>query len=348
LHLLLLLLLPLAAHAQNPVAIQQVDSYVVIHSDGNARITYSLTFKDLQGGRSEIKTLGPFTPSHKIVSSSGTTGGTSFPVTLDAIGQGKYHASLGLTTTRGQVYTVQVKYETTEPLMDHTKVEGKDYLAVFWSPPQWALPIELQKIDIITPFALPAGISKPEQVTQEVVQAAGLKTEKRAFGNFDRVVYYPTPDERSGKSYLSIRLEQKNLSPQADSVFKFYVPAAGLTVPTQKQIEDMRKHPQGEKAPARPIGYGAFSWWQIALFLIALVFVVSGVARLWSIGHKPPPMQKLYKAPEIELETFETPGVVPDLNAIEAAMYLGDSAKVSAGTRRCPCEAVVPLGRYCR
>ena len=46
------------------------------------------------------------------------------------------------------------------------------------------------------------------------------------------------------------------------------------------------------------------------------------------LGHKPPPTKKLYEAPEIEIETYETPGVVPDLNAIEAAMYLGDSAKV--------------------
>ncbi|MHB8996772.1 MAG: hypothetical protein ACYC63_16105 [Armatimonadota bacterium] len=281
--LLALLLIPLLAHAQNPVAIEQAASYVVIHSDGKATITYALTFKELQDGRSEIKTLGPFTPSHRILSSSGTTGGSPFTVSLDSLGEGKYHVSLGQRTRRGEVYTVQVKYETTEPLMDHTTVEGKDHLAVFWSPPQWSLPIQFQKIDIITPFALPPDIEKPEQVTQEVVQAAGLKTEERAFGNFDRVVYYPTPDETLGQSYLSVRLEQNNLRPQADSVFRFYVPAAGLTVPTQQQIEDMRKHPQGVKAPARPVGYGAFSWWQILIFLIALVFVVSGVARLWAL-----------------------------------------------------------------
>ena len=181
---------------------------------------------------------------------------------------------------------------------------------------------------MITPFALPAGIDKPEQVTQETVQAAGLKTEEKAFGNFDRVVFYPTPDSQSGRTYLSVRLEQKSLSEQADSVLKFYVPAAGLTVPTQAQIEDMRKHPKGTKANARPVGYGAFTWWQILLFLVVLVFVITTLVRLWKVGHKPPPVKKLYTAPEIEIENFETPGVVPDLNAIEAAMYLGDSAKV--------------------
>ena len=88
--LMLLLLLPALGHAQAPVQLQEVSSYVVIHSEGNAVITYSLTFKDLQGGRNEIKTLGPFTPSHKILSSSGVTGGRDFTVTLDSLGGGKY------------------------------------------------------------------------------------------------------------------------------------------------------------------------------------------------------------------------------------------------------------------
>ncbi len=35
-----------------------------------------------------------------------------------------------------------------------------------------------------------------------------------------------------------------------------------------------------------------------------------------------------YQAPEIEIETFAQPGVVPDLDAIEAALYIGDTAKV--------------------
>ena len=79
---LFLLLLPVVAHAQAPVQLQEIASYVVIHSEGNAIITYSLTFKDLQGGRSEIKTIGPFTPSHKILTSTGETGGRDFPCLL--------------------------------------------------------------------------------------------------------------------------------------------------------------------------------------------------------------------------------------------------------------------------
>ena len=35
-----------------------------------------------------------------------------------------------------------------------------------------------------------------------------------------------------------------------------------------------------------------------------------------------------YQSPEIELETFEEPGLVPDLDVIEAAMYVGDTTRV--------------------
>ena len=37
-----------------------------------------------------------------------------------------------------------------------------------------------------------------------------------------------------------------------------------------------------------------------------------------------------YEPPEIEIETFQTPGVVPDLNAIEAAFTMGNSTKTIA------------------
>ena len=42
----------------------------------------------------------------------------------------------------------------------------------------------------------------------------------------------------------------------------------------------------------------------------------------------PKPAPEGYEAPEIEIETFEQPGLVPDLEAIEAALYIGDTAKV--------------------
>ncbi|MEN6642781.1 MAG: hypothetical protein ABFE08_10070, partial [Armatimonadia bacterium] len=221
---LALLLLALTSALAQPVDLEQATSRVVIQSDGKARITYTIQFKELESGRTQIKNLGKLTPSHKIISSTGFVGtpqGASFPVTLTSRGGGDYGVTLGQRTENGQTYLVRVVYQTSEPIVDHTKVKGQDYLAVSWAPPQWNLSIGLQQIDIITPFALPAGLTKPEQVTDDVVRAAGLLTEKKAFGNFDDVDFYPTPDN-TGKSYLSVHLKQTNPGPEADAVVTFF------------------------------------------------------------------------------------------------------------------------------
>jgi hypothetical protein len=56
---------------------------------------------------------------------------------------------------------------------------------------------------------------------------------------------------------------------------------------------------------------------------------VSSEQRLTRAYHKvaPKPAPKEYEAPEIELETFEKPGLVPDLDAIGAALYIGDTTR---------------------
>lgn len=73
-----------------------------------------------------------------------------------------------------------------------------------WTPPQWALPIEEQVVTLILPIELPADVDTPEEVTSDLVDQTRLYVDQEAVGQFDRWVYYPTPDEASGKNWLSI------------------------------------------------------------------------------------------------------------------------------------------------
>ena len=52
------------------------------------------------------------------------------------------------------------------------------------------------------------------------------------------------------------------------------------------------------------------------------------VLLVWALRKRKP--KPAYEPPEIEIETFQTPGVVPDLNAIETAFYMGNSTKTIA------------------
>jgi len=159
-----------AALAQAPVLIEEARSRLVIGSDGNAQIDYWLTFRELEAGRSRITTLGKLTPSHRIISSSLCLGGPEgqpVEATLTPKGGGDYSVSFATRTQRGEVYTLKVRYQTTEPLMDRTSRSGQELVVVTWAPPGWNIPVDLQQIDIITPWELPAEITQPEQITPE-------------------------------------------------------------------------------------------------------------------------------------------------------------------------------------
>jgi hypothetical protein len=67
-------------------------------------------------------------------------------------------------------------------------------------------------------------VTQPEQVTDEIVDQVGLVTEQSTIDQFDRWVYYPTPDEPSGKFYLSIYISRADLRRRPTSR-RFYVPA---------------------------------------------------------------------------------------------------------------------------
>ena len=255
----LLLVAPL--HAAS-VTLNECDSRVIVKADGTAQIDYTIIFTEQGGGRREIKTIGPLTPAHKIVKAYGYAhawpppdnptatapeGAVPFDVKLDPLGDAKYHASLSTNTRNGEQYAVTIRYQTTNWVVDRTKVNGQDYLALTWSPPEWALPIGKQRIDVILPVVLDNSIRQPEQVTDAVVNATGLKTsQKESFVNYPRQVYYPTPDTESGKTYLSLRLEHKDLAANGKGVFVIFLPEKHFTLAAAGKMERESRNAKGQ------------------------------------------------------------------------------------------------------
>ena len=64
------------------------------------------------------------------------------------------------------------------------------------------------------------------------------------------------------------------------------------------------------------------------MFSLGGLAVVLGVFYFFVKRSAPKPVPALYASPEIEIETFERAGYIPDLNAIEAALLLGNTSKV--------------------
>ena len=95
------------------------------------------------------------------------------------------------------------------------------------------------------PIELPEGVDEAEEVTDAIVDATGLITEDTA--QFDRWVYFATPDEPSGNTYLSILVREDNLAPQQAMRPVFYLPAAVIST-TQATPIPLRPTP-GEPQP---------------------------------------------------------------------------------------------------
>lgn len=304
--------------AQSPPDITAITSQVTVGSDGHLDIKYQLTFHETVS-RDRIKAFGPLDEGHTILEASLDYDGTSHPVTLVSNGT-TYAVPFGMMTQADKDYTLSVHFTVNQPL-DTTTYEGKDYRVVLWAPPQWNIPVGEQTVTFILPVELPSSIKEPEQVTDEVVNQAGVIADTSTTSDFDRWVYYPTPDTTTGKSWLSIHVSSKNLSAQAPFVPKFYVPdtyfpgaaVGGTAAP-----------------PSKPMTTGEMITYLLLCIVLPALVIIGGI--LLVIGFftrkKVAPVADIYQSPEIVVETYQQQGVVPDLDAIEAALLIGDTAKV--------------------
>lgn len=315
----------LPASAAEPPQLLKADSQVTLQSDGTLDIKYRLTFREVDT-RAGITTIGPFDAGHTIRETTIEQGGVSRPITLRSQGGNLYGVDFGFTTEPGLDYTVLVHYAAPARL-DQTTYQGEAYRVLAWAPVQWSLPIEEQVVTFILPIELPAGISQPEQVTDEVVNAAGLVANSSVVSRFDRWVYYPTPDEASGKVWLSIYVSKENLPPQGDFTPSVFIPDRHLTLPPAEAPEGESGGgtivtPEPENLTAENLAVFAICFGCPGLAIIGLI---AFLAFRWTRPKQPKPV---YQAPAIEIETFEQPGKVPDLSMIEAALYIGDTTKV--------------------
>ncbi|MCE5259177.1 MAG: DUF2207 domain-containing protein, partial [Chloroflexi bacterium] len=314
--------LPFVSRAADPVALDKAESYVVVLADGRLDIKYTLTFTELANGRNKISQIGPFDADSTIVSASGD--GPDGVFTVNLTGSAPYYqANFERSTANGGQYTVQIHYTVDHSVFDATSYQGKDLVAIGWAPFVWGLPITRQEITYILPFELSADITTPEQVTDAVVNATGLISVDTT--DFDRWVYFPTPDETTGKVWLSFLVRKDSLSPEQEMIPRFYLPASAISTTKGTVIplkSPMPTEVPGVAAPVFPLSSEATT----TLFCTGVpITVLVLILLVFALRKRKPKLS--YEPPEIEIETFQTPGVVPDLNAIEAAFLMGNSTK---------------------
>ena len=205
-------------------ALTEIHSQVTVLEDGRLQIKYRLTFVD-DDSRTQIATMGPFDPGHTQLEAHLEYDGEQTPVRMVPLGENKYRAEFEIKTQPGGTYTVEVRY-LVNSYLDTTVIDGLPYRVVAWAPPQWGLPIEEQIVTFIFPIELPPEITTPEQVTDEIVNKARIFVDQDVVGQFDRWIYYPTPDEASGKNWLSLYVSSQNLAANAHFVVSgVYLPA---------------------------------------------------------------------------------------------------------------------------
>jgi len=319
-----------SAGAAEPPIITEVKAQVTVLSDGALDVKYRLAFQETES-RGGITTMGPFDAGHKVLDYHIEHEGQETPITLSSKGGGFYSVDFGFRTTPGADYTVHIHYRVSyaadwgSPL-DETSVGEESYRVLEWSPIEWSLEISEQIVTFILPIELPADVTQPEQVTDELVDRAGILVDDAVIGSFDRWVYYPTPDEVSGQNWLSIYVSKTNVPPQYHFRPKVYIPSQYFTSPvaepTRAQFVASEKPP--EPAPASVPSLLPY----LLLFGVGGVVLAGLIVFLVLRWVAPKAAPKEYESPEIEVETFERPGLVPDLDAIEAAMYIGDTTKV--------------------
>ena len=83
------------------------------------------------------------------------------------------------------------KYAVLSPrALDLTEVDGVPYRVFDWLPIEWNLPVGEQIVTIILPVELPAEVTQPEQVTDDLVDRAAIIVDDANLASFDRWVYF--------------------------------------------------------------------------------------------------------------------------------------------------------------
>ncbi|MGB9880387.1 MAG: DUF2207 domain-containing protein, partial [Anaerolineae bacterium] len=221
--------------AQDPVTINRSEYYITVLQDGRLRVKYELTFTEHESGRDRILELPPLESPHTLIEAYGTGPDGRFRVSLQPTGKADvYSAVFSQSTQRNGQYIITIRYTVDRSVFDPTTIDGEEYRAIGWASGQWQLPIEVLAATFVLPIELPAEVTKPEQVTDELVNRAGVKV-----GNlsaFNRWVYFPTPDTSTGKNWLSIYIEQKNVPPRGKMQPPFYLRASIIPVTRETEI----------------------------------------------------------------------------------------------------------------
>ena len=149
-----------------------VQTQVTILSDGKLNVRYQLSFLENEA-RNSITTLGPFDAGHQLQDAyiDGPAGRSK--ISLSSQGGDKYGASLGLTTSRrADVHRDGQLRRGSSAACDPSGQRGPAGGGLVAARVGLAIGEEI--VTFITPIELPAGVTKPEQVTQDIVAAAGL------------------------------------------------------------------------------------------------------------------------------------------------------------------------------
>ncbi len=323
---------PHAVRAAQPPILTNITSQVTVRSDGTLDVKYELTFEETDA-RSGITSMGRFDAGHRMGDAVIVVDDEERPITLTPKESGFYGANFGFKTTPGKTYTVRLRY-TIPADMDRTTYNGESYRVLVWSPIEWSLDIKEQIATVILPISLPADVQQAEQVTDALVSETGLVVNDSDISGFNRWVYYPTPDEASGV-WLSIYASKLSMPPEGHFLLKVYIPERYLNIPlptaVPTRVYDNTPRPiVRTSVPAEETTEPQPADWRMLGILLG-IGSVGGVGLLvfwayrWTRPLNPPAP---YKTPVIELETFEKPGLVPDLDLIEAALYVGDATKV--------------------
>ena len=246
--MLVLLFSGLATQAQgDPISLDGIENYVVVLSDGRLDVRYTITFTELEAaGRERFRELGQFPQPHTVTDAYGMGPDGRFPVSLSG-GPTAYAVNFGIKTERNSQYKVHIRYTVDRSVFDETSIGGQPYRAIGWAPFQWSLPIAYQEIRYILPVELPADVTAAEQVTDALVNEAGLVVNNA--DSFDRWVYFSTPDEASGKNYLSILVAETNQPAMAQMIPAFFLPGGSITVTRETPIPLDRPTPAVAEEP---------------------------------------------------------------------------------------------------
>lgn len=332
---------PEAVHAQ---VIEEVRSQITLRQNGSQKVRYHFRMLE-ESTRTLLRSIGPFDAGHSISSSEWKiSGGPSIGIRLTAHSSlpNCYQVDLNEATVSGKTYEMTVDYAVNTGEISAKSLNsrpGEKYISFRWFAPKWARPITKQIITVITPIELPSSIKAAEDINNSVMDPTGVVLPDDEKAKFDRAIFYPTPDEKSGRTWLSLHLESTDVPKQTSFGIRFYMPARYFTLAGLKQEESEPEDPQAafERTSKRLSNIVDLIQASILLVIAVMFFtflyktLYNPLRSAWAqMFPKIPeiPEDTVYEAPEIEIENFSVPGRAPDLDQIESAFFLGNTGKI--------------------